>query len=109
MIFGRGAEKVYPLLDSGKKVGSWKARHYGAAKFPGEEIIYGRSWKRWKMRVMLPRRTKRFLHVSSRSEFEAIFGSDMRPLFAILGLLLCLIATRADELPVIKDSEPFTT
>ena len=33
------------------------------------------------------------------------FGSDMRPLFAILGLLLCLIATRADELPVIKDSE----
>jgi len=29
----------------------------------------------------------------------------MPPLFAILGLLLCLIATRADELPVIKDSE----
>ena len=29
----------------------------------------------------------------------------MRSLFAILGLLLCLIATRADDLPVIKDSE----
>jgi RecJ-like exonuclease len=29
----------------------------------------------------------------------------MRPLIAILGLLLCFIATRADELPVIKDSE----
>jgi hypothetical protein len=29
----------------------------------------------------------------------------MRTLFAILGLLLCLIAARADELPVIKDSE----
>jgi hypothetical protein len=29
----------------------------------------------------------------------------MRLLFAILGLLLCLIETRADELPVIKDSE----
>jgi len=29
----------------------------------------------------------------------------MRPLFAILGLLLCLIASRAQELPVIKDSE----
>ncbi|HTD17194.1 MAG TPA: hypothetical protein VK673_18565 [Chthoniobacterales bacterium] len=29
----------------------------------------------------------------------------MPPLFAILSLLLCLIATRADELPVIKDSE----
>ena len=46
-----------------------------------------------------------FLRIASRSKFEAIFGSDMRPLFAILGLLLCLIATRADELPVIKDSE----
>ena len=32
----------------------------------------------------------------------------MRTLFAILGLLLCLIATRADELPVIKDSEAIT-
>ena len=46
-----------------------------------------------------------FLRSASRSKFEAIFGSDMRPLFAILGLLLCLIAARADELPVIKDSE----
>jgi hypothetical protein len=45
------------------------------------------------------------LRAASRSKFEAIFGSDMRPLFAILGLLLCLIATRADEPPVIKDSE----
>ena len=46
-----------------------------------------------------------FLRSVSRSKFEAIIRSDMRPLFAILGLLLCLIATRADELPVIKDSE----
>jgi DNA/RNA endonuclease YhcR with UshA esterase domain len=29
----------------------------------------------------------------------------MRPLFAIPGLLLCLCATHADQLPVIKDSE----
>jgi hypothetical protein len=29
----------------------------------------------------------------------------MRAFFAIVGLLLCLIATRADQLPVIKDSE----
>ena len=29
----------------------------------------------------------------------------MRPFFAILGLLLCLIVAHADELPVIKDSE----
>jgi DNA/RNA endonuclease YhcR with UshA esterase domain len=29
----------------------------------------------------------------------------MRTFFAILGLLLCLIATHAGELPVIKDSE----
>jgi hypothetical protein len=31
--------------------------------------------------------------------------SVMRPLLVILGLLLCLIATRADEPLVIKDSE----
>ena len=29
----------------------------------------------------------------------------MRAFFAILGLVLCLFETRADELPVIKDSE----
>src|ERR1700730_5018840 len=46
-----------------------------------------------------------FFCTASRSKFEAIIGSVMRPLFAILGLLLCLITTRADELPVIKDSE----
>ena len=38
-------------------------------------------------------------------KIRAIFGSDMRPLFSILGLLLCLIAAGANELPVIKDSE----
>ena len=31
--------------------------------------------------------------------------SYMRPFFVFLGLLLCLIATRADEQRVIKDSE----
>jgi hypothetical protein len=36
---------------------------------------------------------------------RAIFGSGMRPLFAILSLLFCLIAMRADQLPVIQDSE----
>ena len=41
----------------------------------------------------------------NRLKFEAIFDSYMPTLFAILGLLLRLIATRADELPVIKDSE----
>jgi len=46
-----------------------------------------------------------FLHAASLSKFEAIFDSDMRALFAILGLLLCLTGTRADELLVIKDSE----
>jgi branched-subunit amino acid permease len=34
-------------------------------------------------------------------------GSIMRPLLAIFSLLLCLIAARADELPVINDSEAF--
>jgi hypothetical protein len=37
------------------------------------------------------------LRTASRSKFEAKLGSDMRPLFAILVLLLCLIATRADD------------
>src|SRR5271165_5792983 len=46
-----------------------------------------------------------FLRIPLRSKFEVIFGSDMRSLFAILGLLLCLIATGAGELLVIKDSE----
>jgi DNA/RNA endonuclease YhcR with UshA esterase domain len=46
-----------------------------------------------------------FLRSVSRSKFEDIVGFDMRTLFAILALLLCLIPTRADELPVIKDSE----
>ena len=32
-------------------------------------------------------------------------GSIMRPLLAIFSLLLCLIAARAEGLPVIKDSE----
>ena len=51
------------------------------------------------------RQDKLSLRTASRSKFEAIFGSDMRPLFSILGLLLCLIAAGANELPVIKDSE----
>ena len=38
-------------------------------------------------------------------EIRGIFACNMPPLFAILSLLLCLIAARADELPVIKDSE----
>jgi len=46
-----------------------------------------------------------FLLTASQSEFEAMFDSDMRALFAILGLIFCLIATRAAELPIIKDSE----
>ena len=42
--------------------------------------------------------------LTSRPKFE-LFGSGMRPLFVILSLLLCLIATRADQVPVIQDSE----
>ena len=40
-----------------------------------------------------------FLRSASRSKFEAIVGSDMPLFFAILGLLFCLIATRADDPP----------
>ena len=38
-------------------------------------------------------------------KIRGIFGSGMRAFFAILGLVLCLFETRADELPVIKDSD----
>ena len=38
-----------------------------------------------------------FLCSANASEFEVIFS--------ILGLMLSMIATRADELPVIKDTE----
>jgi len=34
-----------------------------------------------------------FLRNAGRPKFDTIFGSDMRPLLAILGLLLCLIPT----------------
>ena len=46
-----------------------------------------------------------FVCSAGRFQFKAIVGSDMRPFFAILGLLLCLIATRADDPFVIKDSK----
>jgi RecJ-like exonuclease len=35
----------------------------------------------------------------------SVCGTEMRVLFAILSLLLCLIASHAEDLPVIKDSE----
>jgi RecJ-like exonuclease len=38
-------------------------------------------------------------------EIEAGFKSNMRSPFAIIGLLFCLSAAHADELPVIKDSD----
>ena len=46
-----------------------------------------------------------FVCSAGRFQFKAIVGSDMRPFFAILGLLLCFVPGQADELPVIKDSE----
>jgi DNA/RNA endonuclease YhcR with UshA esterase domain len=45
-----------------------------------------------------------FLCTAGRPKFVP-YSALMRPLFAILSLLLSLIATRADDLPVIKDSE----
>src|SRR5215469_4424450 len=38
-------------------------------------------------------------------KIPAIFASSMPVFFAILGVLLCLFETRANELPVIKDSK----
>jgi hypothetical protein len=48
---------------------------------------------------------KKSLRAGARSKYEAILHSNMRSLLAMLGLLLCSIATRADEPRVIKDSE----
>src|ERR1700730_18469781 len=47
-----------------------------------------------------------FVCRAGRFQFKAIVGSQMRPFVAILGSLLCFIPAQADELPVIKDSEP---
>ena len=46
-----------------------------------------------------------FLCAAKLFAFEAILMTYMRPIFVFLGLLLCLMATRADEQRVIKDSE----
>src|ERR1700719_3652891 len=46
-----------------------------------------------------------FFCTANRSKFEAILVLYMRPLLTFLGLLLCLIPTRADEAGVLKDSE----
>jgi DNA/RNA endonuclease YhcR with UshA esterase domain len=46
-----------------------------------------------------------FLCAANPSVFEAMLVSYMRPFFVLLGLLLCMTTTRADEQMVIKDSE----
>src|SRR4029077_17493073 len=62
---------------------------------PRGKRIYRQSWKRWKMQFIVGCRTKGSCMLEADQKFEAIFGSDMRPLFAILGLLLCWIAPRS--------------
>ncbi len=56
------------------------------------------------MEVALGGRTKVLAYCEPIKVLSDI-GSIMRPLLAIFSLLLCLVAARADELPVIKDSE----
>jgi hypothetical protein len=46
-----------------------------------------------------------FLCIAKLFAFKAILSTYMRPFFVFLGLLLCLISTRADEQRVIKDFE----
>jgi DNA/RNA endonuclease YhcR with UshA esterase domain len=48
---------------------------------------------------------RNLLQCGNRTKIEVISLSNMPPLFALLGLLLCLIAAGAEELLVIKDSE----
>ena len=54
---------------------------------------------------MIQWQDKMSLWTANLSGFEVIVVTYMRPSFAFFGLLLCLIATRADEQGVIKDSE----
>jgi hypothetical protein len=72
--------------------------------FPAGKQIYCQSWKRWKMQVVRPAE-ENVLALCRPIKFEAIFGADMRTLFAFLVLLFCLTPLRADDPPVIKDSE----
>jgi hypothetical protein len=60
-----------------------------------------RTLKKWRVSRS---QDKMFLCTAGRPKFVP-YSALMRPLFAILSLLLSLIATRADDLPVIKDSE----
>jgi hypothetical protein len=46
-----------------------------------------------------------FLCAAKLFAFKAILSTYMRPFFVFLGLLLCLVSTRADEQRVIKDFE----
>jgi hypothetical protein len=46
-----------------------------------------------------------FLCTAKLFAFKAILSTYMRPFFVFLGLLICLISTRADEQRVIKDFE----
>ena len=75
-----------------------------AAIFSGEDKFIASHRKDEKCRGC-SRQNEMYLRSVSPIKFEVILGSDMRTLFAILGLLLCLSPARADELPVIKDSE----
>ena len=46
-----------------------------------------------------------FLCTAKLFAFKAILITYMRPFFVFLGLLLCLVSTRADEQRVVKDFE----
>jgi hypothetical protein len=50
-------------------------------------------------------RQNRFRRVEAHRNQESTFSTGVRPLFAILALLLYAIAARADKPIVIKDSE----
>jgi hypothetical protein len=66
-----------------------------AAKFSWRLANLSRFMKTLKNTVDVGGR--RLLLTASLSKFEAIFGSVMRPLFAIRGVLFCFVETRAAE------------
>src|SRR5260370_25155916 len=72
----------------------------------GNRVFVGKANFLWVMEMLKNAGGRQNVRVYSKPiKILSDIGSIMRPLLAILGLLLCLIATHADDPPVIKDSE----
>jgi hypothetical protein len=92
-----------PLAFTFRFYQNWEYSHSSKA-FLAENKFIGGDENAEKYRYFR-RQDKMFLRTASLTKVRGYSRSDMRPLFAILGLLICLVGTLAGKLPVIKDSE----